>query len=152
MYYLGKNGKSSGPFTLDQIKQFRLSGEIKKYTFIWDTSVKVWRPIERIPLPPVEVENHVNESLPEWAGAEAVCHDFNEIISGKLAHITDTGCDLICLESVETPRLGLDVSLLLSVFEPSSKRAINVKASLSEVTRKDGVWVYHLRWSHRPTL
>jgi hypothetical protein len=152
MYYLGKKGRSFGPFTLEQIKEFRLNGQIKNYSFLWNSETKAWRPIEPPPVPPIEVDNHVEEKAPSWIGAEAVCHDFQEIVSGRLEHITDAGCDLICTDAQESPRLALDSSLLLNVFDPSSNRGINVKASLSEITRRDGVWIYHLRWSHRPSL
>lgn len=44
MYYVGKNGQQTGPFTLDQIKAKYASGEILPTDLVWKEGTADWKP------------------------------------------------------------------------------------------------------------
>ena len=44
MYYVGKNGQQTGPFTLDQLKAKYASGEILPTDLVWKEGTADWKP------------------------------------------------------------------------------------------------------------
>jgi hypothetical protein len=52
--YLGKNGETFGPYTLEQFEAIKTSPDYATYTYIWDGRQPGadWKPIERAPVPP----------------------------------------------------------------------------------------------------
>ncbi len=149
--FLGTAGKCHGPFTQEQVERLRLSGEIERYPYQWDPNTGSWRPIAPPPVPaefaaPNEAPHSPND------GIDAICHNFVDVVSGQLENLTDGGCDLVSPDPSDSPRLALRSPLVLSLVSSDQDHAVNVKASLAEVTRHDGRWVYHLRWARRPTF
>jgi hypothetical protein len=148
--YLGRKGSVYGPFTVAELEQMHLNGDIERFTYIWDGESRAWRNID--PLPPTPGVRAPREDAPAWSRVEAVVHNFRDIVSGLLENVTDTGCDLISEDPADAPKLALKSSLVVNVIDPAKEKAMNVKASLSEISRRDGRWIYRLRWVHRPSF
>ncbi len=145
-FYLGKKGKSFGPFTTAEIEAMRLSGELEAYSYLWNDSDQSWKTIEAAPPPPgLTPAPQISEHQ-----YEAICHDTNTIVSGALENVSESGCDLICRDNSDSPRLGVKALLMLNVLDNAGKKAVNVKASLSEIVRREKTWVYRLRWARLP--
>ena len=145
--YLGRRGKSYGPYSSTQLDQMRLSGELETFTFRWDDDSLAWKPLENAPPPPGA--SPVSSAVAS-GGIEAICHDFTTIVSGLLQNVSELGCDLVSHDGSDGPRLGLKAKLVLNVVDKTGKQAMNVNASLSDVVRRDSAWVYRIRWSHAP--
>ncbi len=144
--YLGRRGRSYGPYSEAQLETMRLSGELETFTFRWDDAEGGWRTLEKMPPPP----GSSAVAAPSSDGIEAICHDFNVIVSGLLENVSDLGCDLVARDRSDGPRLGVKSRLVLNVVDKTGKQGMNVKASLSDVVRRDQHWVYRIRWSHPP--
>jgi hypothetical protein len=84
--------------------------------------------------------------------ADAICHDFSSLVSGKLENISDLGCELVSHDHSDAPKLALNSALVLNVLDGKGEKAMNVRASVYEVSQHDGIWVYHIRWAHRPSF
>jgi len=152
-YYLGRGGRAHGPFTHEQFERLRLSGEIDQYTYQWDESEKDWVNLDPKPAPVgatgTAAKRRGSSSLEQ---TEAVAHDRNEVVIGILENVTDAGCELVCDDHSTAPMLGINSQLVLNVTNPAGEKAMNVRASLSSVERRDGNWVYRLRWAEVPSF
>jgi hypothetical protein len=50
--WLSREGKTAGPFTSDQIRAMKASGEFSKYAWSWEENDRNWKPIHPVPPPP----------------------------------------------------------------------------------------------------
>jgi hypothetical protein len=149
--YFGRGGKAHGPFPAEKLEQLRLTGEIDQYTYLWDEASRQWRNLD--PMPPAlgsaPAKKRAGTSLEM---TEAVCHDHCSMVTGTLENLTDAGCELVSHEHTVTPKLALHSPLVLNVTDPAGEQAMSVKASLSSVSRRDGAWVYCIRWAQLPSF
>ena len=167
--FLGKQGQVVGPISQAELETLQASGEIAQYTYLWDTTGFCWRPLEAPPPPPPGMEQAAKKAeraraaaalpmkdkilpLPSWADMEAICHNFSHVIAGQIKNVTESGCDLVAHDPSDLPRMGISSKLLLNVIDSKKDEAMTVKASLEEVYREDGAWVYRLAWETRPTF
>ncbi len=142
-HFLGRGGRVFGPFTAHELEALRASGELSRYTYEWDAHSHTWKNID--PHPP--------HPRPEgFEKVEAICHNFDAVVAGTLTNVTDSGCVLLSRDPSDAPKLALNARLFLNVIDSSAKKGMNVEASLEDVSRTDGVWVYRLRWDKRPTF
>lgn len=146
--YLGRRGKSFGPFSKAEIEAMRLSGELENYSFVWNQAELAWKMLETPPPPPGARPAPQAQVRP--SGYEAICHDHTTLVSGALENVTEAGCDLVCADNSDSPRLGLKSMLLLNVLDNANQKAVNVRATLSEIIRREKAWVYRLRWARLP--
>jgi hypothetical protein len=149
--YLGKGGRVFGPFTAERLAELRLSGEIEQYTYLWDDKENEWRNIDPVP-PPPGVETPRKRPSTSLEMSEAICYDANEIVSGILENVTDGGCELVSHSHADAPKLALNTPLMLNVLDSDGEQAMNVKAALSTISRREGAWVYRIRWARRPSF
>jgi hypothetical protein len=152
--YLGKNGKVFGPYTQAKLDEMRLSGDIRNYTFIWDASADEWRTLEAPPPKPgaAPTGRAGRRSEGQLEAADAICHDYNQLVAGTLRNVSDMGCELVSHDEADSPVLALDSALVLSVLDAKGDKALNVRAAVSEVTNDGEAWVYSLRWARRPSF
>ncbi len=143
--FLGKSGKVFGPFTGTEIDQFRSKGELNKYVWIWDTSKK-WTPIEAPPPNPDASQSF--DAGWDWNRSEVIGHDHDRLISGKLAEVTQTGCDLISQGG--RANWARDQKIVLNVYDPVAKACRRFITQVFEVVRSGDGWVYRLRWEKSP--
>lgn len=71
MYYVGKNGQQTGPFTLDQLTAKYASGEILPTDLVWKEGTADWKPANTFaelsapaPAPAPSVSTYQAESAP----------------------------------------------------------------------------------------
>lgn len=147
--YLGKGGRAHGPFTTEKLEQLRLSGEIDQYTYIWEGGE--WKNLDPMPPAPGTAPTK-RRSSGSLEMLEAVCHDHNAIVTGTLENVSDAGCELVSHEHADAPKLALNSTLVLNVLDSGGDKAMNVRALLSTVARRDGAWVYRIRWAQRPSF
>ena len=50
--FLGKEGKTFGPFQPDEYNRMFAEGKLSEYSWIWDSKAEAWKPIEAPPAPP----------------------------------------------------------------------------------------------------
>lgn len=149
--YLGRGGRAHGPFPADKLEQMRLTGEIEQYTYLWDESAREWRNLDPMPPAPgtAPARRKGGTSLEL---TEAICHDHNAVVAGTLENVSDAGCELVSVDHADTPKLALNSALVLNVLDAAGDKAMNVRASLSDVSRRGGAWVYRIRWAQRPSF
>lgn len=150
--FLGKRGKVHGPFSKAEIESMRLTGEIEAYTYLWDG--KYWRNLDPVPPAPTPEAREANTerrsvSLEEL---EALCHDEQSVVSGTLRHLTDGGCEFHSHDESASPRLGVGSALVMNVVHLPTNRVMTIRASLAEVERQAGAWIYRVRWARRPSF
>ncbi|MCM2278522.1 MAG: hypothetical protein NDJ89_10650 [Oligoflexia bacterium] len=178
--FLGRAGKKFGPYTHAEIQALRESGELASYSWIWEDAAG-WKPLdcpppepasvsdEEVPSPPSDAPTTASAAptrtpAPARAPAPAtrvsearslafdvICHDFHQVLSGKLQRVTDTGCELVS-EEENGPQFNRRGTLVLNILDPATGRATNAHARLSSVSRVDGKWVCRLQWERCPEL
>jgi len=158
-YYLGKQGKTYGPFSQRDFDELLSSGKIDEYFWLWDFKAKSWKPLEAPPPPIVEGENGQisvvpisNELALPNAGFQAICHDFHHAISGELARITQGGCDLIAPFNQGGSPFGENSQIFINLFESQTGKSIQVKAKLARVSHGKSGWRYSFRWAELPKI
>ena len=55
--FLGKNGQTFGPYTVEDLNKFQTSGQIRDYSWIWDSESPSWKSLDTLAPPPPPVEN-----------------------------------------------------------------------------------------------
>src|SRR5580765_515134 len=141
--YLGKQGKIYGPFDDEEMKRLRDTGEIQSYAYVWKAENDAWEPLELPPPPP--------KAIGKQSGAvkalEALCYDsIRALVSGVLKNVSKNGCELVCKDEADSPSLAMRSLLKMNVLEPKTGKSVNMKVRVSESSRKDGCWIYHVRW------
>ncbi len=149
--YLGKGGRIFGPYPAEKLDALRLTGEILNYTYLWDEGAGEWRNIDPEPPKPGSTSTR-RKGDSSLETADAICHDFNALVAGRLQNVTDIGCELVSHDPADAPLLALNSALVLNIMDPKGEKAANIRAAVFEVTHSDGAWIYHLRWEHRPSF
>ncbi len=166
-YYLGKQGRVFGPFTDEEFRQMKLSGEVLSYSWYWVDGPKAqWQPIDAQPPSPAEAQKISEEKkrarlsvvgknssvgTGSSVGIDAICHDSHDVISGKLRNISEFGCMLISPDS-ESPSFGRKAKVVLNLVDPKSGQSFSLPAQLRGVSREEGKWVYQLQWQSLPEI
>lgn len=148
--YLGREGTVYGPYSSADVERLRLSGEILKFSFIWDSTRREWRHLDAVPPPPDGGARTEGPSPVE--GLEAICHNEYALVAGRLENSNELGCEMVCPDPSESPGLVVGSVLLLDVLDGGRSRATILKVSLVGVDRRDGNWVYRLRWARPPSF
>lgn len=152
-YYLGKQGRISGPYTAEQISQMRASGEILRYTFLWDADREEWRSLEMPPPRPDGGRSPSRKGASGFKGqVEALCYDRVSLVAGRLENVMDGGCELVSLERSAAPKLSIRSNLTLNLLNPKSGESTSVTVQLADALRRDDHWVYRLTWDQIPDL
>jgi hypothetical protein len=148
--YLGRDGKVYGPFPAEKLDELRLTGEIWNYTYLWNESSRQWKNID--PPPPEPGATVPKKSDTSLKALDAICHDYSNLVEGKIENVSDLGCELVSPTRFEIPKLALNSVLMLNIMDTKGEKAVNVRASVYEISRRDDAWIYRLRWAHRPTF
>jgi hypothetical protein len=162
-YYLAKSGRVYGPFDAREFELLHESGEIAKFTYLWDG--ERWKTLEAPPAPLPQVlegrrqrAEKLSDSTSGGDAIRAICHDSRTAIAGKLLQVTETGAELESYDDVSgTPRLYFrgdqqTTVAFLNLFEESSERSQTLRVRLANAQKRNGKWVYQLRWERCPEL
>ncbi len=158
--YLARSGKVHGPFTEPELEKMMASGQIQQFTWIWDQKTSAWKALDPAPAP-LSLEGSAPAKRAARGTAatatdphaiQVVCHDFQTLIAGSLAQITETGCELLSTDLGGNPKFTPQSRLILNLLNEKTGQAMNVQAKLLGVARVEGAWSYKLRWEHCPEL
>lgn len=152
LIYLGKAGKIYGPYSEKKVDELRMTGELLQFSYIWDEGKDDWLILDQKPPKPGTKPSKKSGIDSQLETADAICHDFNAIVAGKLQNVSDMGCDLVSRDHAGPPLLGMNTALVLNVLNPKGKESTNVKAAVYDVTLESEGWIYHLRWAHPPSF
>lgn len=81
-----------------------------------------------------------------------VCHDFRSIVTGYLRSIDGTGCELVSGLATAGPVFAQKAEIFLNLFDEKSGQSVNVRARLTAAIRRDGQWLYRIRWQQKPAF
>jgi hypothetical protein len=149
MIYLGRDGKVFGPYSAAKLEEFRLTGEIRTFTYQWDESAEQWRNLDPLPPRPGATPSR-NRGESALETSDVICHDYNALVTGKLRNVTDMGCELVSYDEADAPVLGLNSALVLNVTDAKGEKSTNTRAAVHQISFQEGAWIYHIRWAHRP--
>ncbi|MCC7442325.1 MAG: hypothetical protein IT285_11865 [Bdellovibrionales bacterium] len=156
--FLARGGRVHGPFTGADVERMHASGEMQKYSWMWDGGRELWKPLDPPP-PPLEKDGTVGkpsrrkgEDAGVLPGYEALCHDQRTAISAVLESVTETVCELrVPTGGGDTPPFSLGSAVTLNLLHPDTGHSLNVAALLQRALRQpDGSWTYQLRWKECP--
>ncbi len=145
--YLAKAGKVYGPYSDADFHQIETSGEIQKYTWLWDAKAKKWQPLDPPPLP---IESTRTSQKFEKNSLEAIAFDHRAAVAGFLRSVTDLGCEICTEDHSDSPRLGENSTIQLSLLDPKSGKSVNVRARLAKIRLEKQGWTYKVRWDEIP--
>jgi hypothetical protein len=149
-FYLGRQEKIFGPYDAAGIAKMRSSGEIQKFSYLWDPAVAVWKTID---LPPPVPLTHEPQGDEPPRQIDALCHDSGySVVAGTLRNVTDSGCELVTVGYYDSPPLGLSSSLWMNLLDPLTRISVDLKVRMSEVVRQDGRWIFRVEWAARPAF
>ena len=87
------------------------------------------------------------------APLEVICHDSRyAVVAGTLRNISKTECDFVTKDKSDSPTLGLNSKLLMNMFNPASRKCVNVNVRMRDVQREGERWVYRVEWISPPSL
>jgi len=144
--YLGKSGKVHGPFSGEKIAAMRANGELDRYHWIWDEGLSQWKPLELAPPSPYAQPEARGEW--DWNRLQALCHDRDQLVDGRIANVTQTGCDVIV--PMQEALWSVNKSLTLNLYDPVSRACRKVATELTQVLRQGDRLVLRMRWDAIP--
>ena len=153
--YLGKNGKTFGPFSEDEFQQMMTDGRLVEFSWIWDPKKSSWKTLDQPPPVPVgdadlKPSKKAKDSL-NWDSVQAILYNAHSMIEGKLQSVTETGCQLICAHPSTEFSNGSLASL--NLLDPKGEHSQKVIAKILAMERAaGGSWSYLLRWDSLPTF
>lgn len=156
--YLGSNGKVFGPFTSAEFEALNLSGDIQNFSWIWDSTSDVWKPLDPAPqIKPSSGVTFLNQGTSKAIESiEVICHNFREVLSASLVRMTETGCELISKDSnghvSHHPHFALRAPLTLNLYDPSTRKMVTVNGRFDGAERANEGWKLRVRWDAIPTL
>lgn len=74
-------------------------------------------------------------------------HDQRTLVTGSLERMSDAGAELVSHGNEPDPLLPLKARIVLSIVNESSQKAVTIPAKLIGIVRREGAWVYRIRWS-----
>src|SRR5262249_16231465 len=115
--YFGKSGKIYGPYTDRDVTEMRVTGEIFRFTWMWESSQPGWQPVDPAPAPVTEasaIEAPLAPETPMQVVAsmpvaptprralkmvsdpiDAICHDYRHVVAGRIVRVVEGGCELL---------------------------------------------------------
>lgn len=157
--YLGKDGKTFGPYTEADLDKLNETGEIYEYTWIWESAESGWQPIQAPPPPPpAEPSPTLSAHLPpqfQHAGAvstpehfQVICHDKQNLISAQFSELSSSGGKLISRDfSDSLPPFIKGETIWLNILDARSQKTEKVGAKVLGFYRAGGHWEYEILWS-----
>ena len=160
-YYLARSGKIFGPYGEPEIDALRASNALLHYSWYWDTLSPGWQPVDPAPEcgPPREAAPSApiavyrpkkHETVP--SGLSAVCHNHRNLIQVRMESVTDDGCELWTRHDEASPLFVQKSNVILNLFDEKTGASSNVEGRVSGVSRRNGEWVYRVRWNHCPEM
>jgi hypothetical protein len=180
-FFLAKSGQIYGPYDRTEIETLRESGEYEKYTWFWDDGIARWQPIDPPPASPrasartqpqphapaaqqqQQPQAHVQaqpQAMPsQWSvsserlrSISVICHDHQSVVTGTLANVTEGGCEFIATSKSTAPEFQEKLPILLHLLDLPTGKSMNVSGRVGHIERRDGTWVYRIRWKHCPQI
>ncbi|MBI2711616.1 MAG: hypothetical protein HYX41_01965 [Bdellovibrio sp.] len=160
--FLGKNGKTFGPFTEDEFQELMKQGRLAEYSWIWDHQKSTWKTLDQPPPTPVETSQKLSTAAKKaadhvsshWESVRGILYNAFSLLEGNLKSVTETGCRFVCKDPHSDLSCGTWVSLNLyspEINHGSTSIKVVAKILALEADPKGG-WSYLLRWDSLPSL
>ena len=154
--YLSREGKIFGPFSPGEIDQFRKSGELLHYAWIWNPSSSRWSLLH--PEPPAPAAKPAPKPAqatprPTDRAIQAICYDTIHLIGGRVESFDSEGAAILCpsdFRDLGPFRKGQKVSI--NLIDEASGASENVDALVETSAREDRGLRYRFRWKIRPQM
>ncbi len=149
--YLSRGKKIYGPFSEEQIRQFEISGELEKYSWICRNREVGWKPTVPPPpsLPPLPSPDLKN-SQPNKISQKslALCYSRDQILSGELKNFTSTGCAFLQVQPAQStlPLLTVGLKVRVNILNLDASQTETIDASVQDFKKIGGSWEYQLTW------
>jgi hypothetical protein len=145
-------------------------GELDRFAWVWKSSAPGWQPLDPMPAPLDESKlpedappmPSVSPPLPPPARKhlrlvgdliEGVCHDYRNVVAGRVVQVTDVGCDLLVDGTdAATPKFSDRAKVYLNLLNSKNGQTMDVVAQLSSVSHSREGWLYRLEWESVPEL
>lgn len=159
--WLSREGKTDGPFSVEQIQSMKASGEFSKYAWFWEESAKAWKAIHPLPPPPVAPALFVEVPTPAPAAPSkalaralsAVCHDNRNIIGGTIASMAGQDSFFESVDHLNAfPPFRKGHLLWVNLLDEQSGQSENGRAEIVELKKTDKHWEYRLKWKELPKI
>src|SRR6185437_6021460 len=167
--YLSREGKVFGPYTREELEQFRENGEIAQYAWIWDGSVGKWASLHPEPAKPAPLQPVGSGEQPatepkaqpkaktrrakEHQIVHAIFFDSQRMMSGTIDSIDENGAVVSCASefAVLVPfRKGQ--KLTVSLVDEATGECENLSALVLQCAREGRKIVYRIQWEKAPEL
>jgi len=172
--YLAKSGKITGPYSERDLGRIEGSGELERFSWMWRSDIPGWQPVDPMPAP-LDEANLAEVTLPEDAPAmprsapplpptprrshlklvgdpiEGICHDYRTAVSGRVVHVSESGCELL-VEGPASPRFTNQAKVYLNLLNSKSGHTMDVSARVSAINHSSEGWIYRLEWGSVPEL
>lgn len=150
--YLARQGQISGPFSEGDLEKMAASGELMKYSWIWDAKQGQWNPLDPAPSSSPETRKKAPPARESSKQLEAICSDRLNVVSGGLSQVNELGCDLATNSSHDTPVLCVQAPVVINLLDPATGKSVNVRARVTSVQKTGSGWSYRLHWGKSPAL
>lgn len=145
-FYLGRLGKIHGPFSEQELEKYEASGKILEFSWVWDSSEKIWLPIDPPPSTQPEAKQAMSTGQDHSSPYLVVGYDHVDMVSGKMEQLTQTGCRLNTTDEQPSPKFSQGSKIMLNICLPGSKTSVTIPAKLIHILREKSGWNYRLRW------
>lgn len=83
----------------------------------------------------------------------AVGYDHYSILQGRLANVTEAGCDFVVSSTEDSsPAFAIKNKLMLNLLDSRNGRTMTVSGRVARIERKDGQWYYRMHWKRCPEI
>jgi hypothetical protein len=81
-----------------------------------------------------------------------VCHDGVNVVAGAITKLFDRGCEITAIDAPSGQLFPKGARIVMNLLDEGSGRSTNSRVQLTSVLRRDGNWVYKVRWGRVPEL
>jgi hypothetical protein len=77
------------------------------------------------------------------------------VVSGSLAHVTESGCEFISRETTLNqgePGFASRGVICLNLLNPKTGKSMSVQAQVAGISRQEGHWALQLGWQECPEI
>jgi hypothetical protein len=131
--YLGKSGKSYGPFSDAEYQKLLSDGKLFEYSYQWDEGKKSWRALDPAPA----------TFLVSTGALVTYGKSGDTLLKGAMERSTETGCEWKVPS--EPVALSEKQKIILVIHDVNGKKTLRKEGRImSRERHTDGSWLYRI--------